>query len=82
MYGVRVFQDVKGGWRVQAVAVEDGSFESRKKLPEPWRGARNGDLDALTGVSPGGVFVHAGGFIGGHATKEGAVAMARRAVEF
>ena len=66
-------------WRLQAVPAGDG-FESRKPLPEAWRGVRDQALDALTGV-PGGVFVHANGFIGGHATKEGALEMARMAVE-
>ena len=31
---------------------------------------------------PGGVFVHASGFIGGNATYEGALAMARKALVF
>lgn len=66
-------------WRLQAVPVSDG-FESRKALPEKWRGVREKALDELTGV-PGGVFVHASGFIGGNETREGALEMARRAVE-
>ena len=67
-------------WRIQAVSASPGSFESRKALPAPWRGLRDGELDAVTGVA-GGVFVHAAGFIGGHATYEGALALARKALE-
>ena len=37
-------------------------------------------LDEITGV-PGGVFVHAAGFIGGNKTFDGAIAMARKALE-
>lgn len=68
-------------FRVQAVAKEPGSFESRKALPQPWRGVRDDQLSEVTGV-PGGVFVHASGFIGGNKTREGALEMAKKAVDF
>ncbi|KAI0972324.1 putative UPF0160 protein C27H6.8 [Xylaria arbuscula] len=68
-------------WRIQAVPVSKDSFQSRKALPEPWRGARDEVLDEITGV-PGGVFVHASGFIGGNKTFEGARALAEKAVSF
>jgi uncharacterized UPF0160 family protein len=67
--------ETSGNWRVQAVPVSPDSFASRKALPEPWRGVRDEDLSKLTGV-PGGIFVHASGFIGGNQTKEGALQMA------
>jgi uncharacterized UPF0160 family protein len=51
------------------------SFDSRKKLPTPWRGVRDAALSELVGVE-GAIFVHASGFIGGHQTKEGALSMA------
>lgn len=56
-----------------------GSFESRKKLPAAWRGLRDQELSTVSGI-PGGVFVHAGGFIGGNDTYEGALAMAVKAL--
>ncbi|KAI1762176.1 metal-dependent protein hydrolase [Hypoxylon sp. FL1150] len=68
-------------WRIQAVPVSEGSFQSRKALPEPWRGARDEQLDEVSGI-PGGVFVHASGFIGGNKTFDGAKAMAAKAVAF
>lgn len=75
-----VYKDMTGGsWRVQAVPVTKGSFTSRMPLPEPWRGARDGDLDVLAGIE-GCVFVHAGGFIGGNKTFEGAMEMARKSL--
>lgn len=78
-------------WRVQCVSVSEGSFESRKALPEAWRGVRDQDLDGLMAseaekagqakLPEGAVFVHASGFIGGHKTREGAMAMAVRSLE-
>ena len=67
-------------WRVQAVAVSKDSFESRKPLPEAWRGVRDDELSKLSSIY-GCIFVHASGFIGGNATKEGALAMATKSIE-
>uniref|UniRef100_K3YTJ6 MYG1 protein n=1 Tax=Setaria italica TaxID=4555 RepID=K3YTJ6_SETIT len=67
-------------WRVQAVAVAPDRFESRKALPEKWRGMRDDELSAETGI-PGCVFVHMSGFIGGNKTYEGALEMARAALK-
>lgn len=67
-------------WRVQAVGTSPGSFDSRKALPVAWRGLRDAALSEASGV-PGGVFVHASGFIGGNDTYEGALAMAAKALE-
>ncbi|KAL9609906.1 MAG: hypothetical protein Q9167_005351 [Letrouitia subvulpina] len=66
-------------WRVQAVAVSKDSFESRKALPEVWRGLRDEELDKVSGIKRS-VFVHASGFIGGNKTFEGAMEMARTAL--
>jgi uncharacterized UPF0160 family protein len=68
-------------WRIRAVSKENGGFENRKDLPDPWKGVRDEELSKVTGV-PGGVFVHAAGFIGGNKTFEGALEMAKKAVEF
>ncbi|KAG6842634.1 hypothetical protein C0991_000161 [Blastosporella zonata] len=60
-----VYPDEMGGnWRVQAVPVSSQSFESRKALPEAWRGLRDEELSKVSGI-PGGIFIHASGFIGG-----------------
>ncbi|KAG6813269.1 hypothetical protein H0H92_012683 [Tricholoma furcatifolium] len=60
-----VYPDETGGnWRIQAVPVSPESFESRKALPEQWRGLRDEELSKASGI-PGGIFVHASGFIGG-----------------
>lgn len=76
-----LYADSNGSWRVQAVPVEPESFASRRALPAPWRGLRDEELAAAAGV-PGAIFVHAGGFIGGASTYEGALALAVKALEF
>ncbi|KAJ1018546.1 hypothetical protein NDA16_004828 [Ustilago loliicola] len=75
-----VYPDESGKWRIQAVPVSPESFVSRKALPEPWRGIRDEQLSELTGIE-GCIFVHQSGFIGGNATKEGALKMASDALE-
>lgn len=67
-------------WRIQTVPVTKDSFESRKALPKEWRGVRDEELDKVSGV-PGCVFVHAAGFIGGNKTFEGALELAKKALD-
>lgn len=69
-------------WRIQAVSKDMASFVNRKSLPEPWRGVRDAELDNVLGpdTPDGAVFVHAGGFIGGHKTEAGVRAMAALAI--
>ena len=76
-------EDPGSKWRIQAVSKSFSSFENRKSLPEPWRGVRDAELDQLLGdkVENGATFVHASGFIGGHATEAGVRAMAALALE-
>lgn len=66
-------------WRVQAVAVGPGRFESRKALPLSWRGLRDDELSKEAGIDDC-VFVHMSGFIGGNKTFDGALAMAKKAL--
>lgn len=72
--------DVGSKWRIQAVGQSKDSFESRKALPEPWRGVRDETLDTVTGID-GCVFVHVNGFIGGNKTFDGTMKMALKALE-
>lgn len=69
----------EGTWRIQAMSAKLDSFESRKALPEAWRGLRDAELDAASGIE-GCTFVHRSGFIGGNRTFEGAKAMAIKAL--
>ncbi|EQC31396.1 hypothetical protein SDRG_10997 [Saprolegnia diclina VS20] len=76
-----LYEDSLGGmWRIQAVNVEDGKFALRMGLPAAWRGFRDDELSTIAGI-PGCTFVHAGGFIGGNKTYEGALAMAVYTIE-
>ncbi|XP_067832930.1 UPF0160 protein MYG1, mitochondrial [Heptranchias perlo] len=72
-----LYMDQRGQWRVQCVPQGLGTFQNRLSLLEEWRGVRDEELCALSGIA-GCVFVHASGFIGGNVTKEGALEMARR----
>ncbi|KAL1302155.1 hypothetical protein AAFC00_002588 [Neodothiora populina] len=67
-------------WRIRSVSREAGSFENRKDLPDAWKGVRDEELSKVSGV-PGGVFIHASGFIGGNKTFDGALAMAVKAAD-
>lgn len=55
-------------------------FFDRLSLPEDWRGLRDAVLTEKSGI-PGCIFVHAGGFIGGNDTYDGALEMARRSLK-
>ncbi|XP_023651030.2 MYG1 exonuclease [Paramormyrops kingsleyae] len=75
-----LYQDQNGQWRVQCVPAALHTFQNRLSLPDEWRGVRDEALSALSGI-PGCIFVHAGGFIGGNSTQEGALEMARRTLQ-
>ncbi|XP_032683072.1 UPF0160 protein MYG1, mitochondrial-like isoform X2 [Odontomachus brunneus] len=70
----------KGENRVQAVPSRYGVFECRFDLPNKWWGLRDDTLVAACGIE-GAIFVHATGFIGGHKTRDGTLAMAREALK-
>ena len=63
----------------QAVTEEGTAFTNRLGLLEAWRGLRDADLIAASGID-GCKFCHASGFIGGNATYEGALAMALKTI--
>ncbi|XP_077286226.1 MYG1 protein-like isoform X2 [Arctopsyche grandis] len=74
-----IYQD-KSQWRVICVPNAPNSFICRKFLREEWRGVRDEDLSKISGI-PGCVFCHSTGFIGGNATREGALQMAVKSLE-
>ncbi|WP_338333550.1 MYG1 family protein [Acetobacter sp. LMG 32666] len=69
-----------GQWNVKAVPPERGAFGQRISLPEAWGGLNGQDLAAASGVADA-VFAHPARFICGAGSREGALAMARRALE-
>ena len=71
--------DKENKWRVQAVSVTASAFENRRSMPKAWRGVRDEALSEIAGIK-GCVFCHAGGFIGGNDSYEGALEMARKSL--
>lgn len=70
----------KGENRVQCVPLRLGDFNCRIHLPDEWCGLRDDALVAACGIDDA-IFVHVTGFIGGHKTRDGVLAMARKALE-
>ncbi|MEK7586111.1 MAG: MYG1 family protein [Patescibacteria group bacterium] len=68
-------------WKVEAIRKNSETFESRKMFPESWRGLLDRDpkLVELTGV-PDVNFCHRGGFYMTVDSKEGAIALAKKAL--
>lgn len=69
-----------GQWNVKAVPPERGAFGQRVSLPEAWAGLDTQALATASGV-PDAVFAHPARFICGAASKDGALMMAKRALE-
>ncbi|AQS87651.1 hypothetical protein AA101099_2696 [Neoasaia chiangmaiensis NBRC 101099] len=67
-------------WNVKAVPPVRGDFGQRVSLPEAWGGLETTALAKVSGVADA-VFAHPARFICGAGSKEGAVTMARRALE-
>jgi len=78
IYFIRYHEDRT--WQVVCVTTEAFSFSNRKTLPELWRGKNNVELASVTGVSDA-VFCHREGFMVVTKTKEGALALAKLALE-
>lgn len=72
--------EADNSYRIQCMPVSQGSFICRMFLPEAWGGLRNDVLVEACKIE-GAIFVHSVRFIGGHKTKDGALAMARKALE-
>jgi len=81
-----VFPSEDGQWRVQVVPQALDSFEPRRPLPAAWGAKRGADLAAAVRADGGilgdeeAVFCHAGRFICGATSFEGAMQMARTAL--
>lgn len=77
LYGV--FRNLQGQWNCQAIPPVGAPQEQRKPLPEAWRSLNGAALAEITGVQDA-VFCHAGGFICGARSQEGAMKLAQLAV--
>src|SRR3989344_448651 len=70
----------EGTWRVAVVRDDIYSFENRKDLPKSWGGKLGEELALETGVSDA-VFCHRNLFIAAAHSKEGAIKLAKIAIE-
>jgi uncharacterized UPF0160 family protein len=68
-----------GMWKVQAVRETTHAFKNRKDLPKSWGGLAGEKFQSVSGVSDG-VFCHRALFMALARSKEGAVALAERAI--
>lgn len=75
-----VSPDSQAKWNVNTVPDYAGSFNNRKSLPAAWAGLDGEELDGVVGLE-GCVFCHRGRFVAGHRTKDGAMEMARLALQ-
>ncbi|GAB0114776.1 MYG1 family protein [Acidisoma sp. C75] len=68
-----------GNWMVDTMPPEPHSFAQRVPLPAAWAGLEGDALAAASGV-PDAVFVHLRRFVGAARSREGAIALAQRAL--
>lgn len=66
-------------WRVGCIRKEKKSFENRKSLPVEWAGLRDEDMARASGVADA-IFCHNGRFLAVAKSKDGAVALAEKAL--
>ncbi|TCV89556.1 MYG1 family protein [Sulfurirhabdus autotrophica] len=75
-----VSPDSQAKWHVNTVPDYPGSFGNRKPLPLAWAGLDDEKLDDVTGIK-GCIFCHRARFVAGNKTKEGAMEMAKLALQ-
>src|SRR3989344_9579 len=69
-----------GQWGARAVPKAINSFELKSPFPASWAGLKGGDLSSVSGVSDA-VFCHRDIWLANAKTKEGAIALAKIALE-
>lgn len=68
-------------WHVRAVPAGSGRvFKNRKDFPRAWAGKREGELAKVSGISDA-IFCHNKLFLSVARSKEGAIALAKKALE-
>lgn len=76
-----VYPESRGAqYQVRVIPQVIGQFKARADLPAAWAGLREKELSAVTGV-PDAVFCHNGRFIAGAGSKDGALTLAKLAIE-
>jgi uncharacterized UPF0160 family protein len=67
-------------WNVVAMRNELGTFDNKKDMPSEWAGLQAEDLRRVSGVEDA-IFCHRGLFLASAESKEGAIALAKLAIE-
>lgn len=80
LFVVKPHREGVGFWKVNAVRDNTHSFKNRKDLPKAWAGKRDQELAEISGV-PDALFCHNKLFVAGAASKEGAIALAEKAIQ-
>lgn len=75
-----IYPSNRGGYGVQAIQKQKGSFENRKPLPEEWAGLKDEELQKVSGVKTAR-FCHNARFLCTTETLEDAILMAKLAIE-
>ncbi|MBP9852235.1 MAG: MYG1 family protein [Candidatus Pacebacteria bacterium] len=75
-----IYPNHSGTWTAETVPVGEGSFEKRKPFPEAWAGLSGEALVAASGV-PDAYFCHNGRFVAYATSEEGAINLAKIALE-
>lgn len=76
-----IYPGLEGKWYIRAVKKSPYSFEAKKPFPQGWSGKRDEELAMASGVSDALYCHHSGQYIATAKSKEGAVALAKLAVE-
>lgn len=69
-----------GTWKVGTIGSRPESFAVRKQFPKSWAGKRDSELEEITGV-PDAIFCHNGLWMARAGSREGALALAKLALE-
>lgn len=80
LYVVKPDRDNGNKWKIEAVRDDTHSFKNRKDLPSAWAGKRDEALAHISGVSDA-IFCHNKRFIAVAGSQDGAIKLAKLAVE-
>lgn len=79
VYVIKPDRGNRGQWKVECVRDDMHTFRNRKALPASWAGKRDHELADASGVSDA-VFCHNKLFVAIAGSKEGAIALAKKAL--
>ncbi len=79
-YDPRINSSINTDWYINAIPLTSDDWSPAKRpFPEEWRGLQNEDLQKASGVKTA-VFCHTAGYFAIAKTKDGAIALAKKAI--